>query len=146
MGAFADLQTELVALVEAQTGLTRHKGKLDGSTIPAQSLGGGFTCMFTAGADTEKMRNRANVRDSHECEVVLAFLADHNDPLTTTVTALDDVIGIRNALYSVPAVGTYPNLANAVVPSFAYSVEAVAGGEVIQAQINLTLEHTTTVS
>lgn len=139
MGAYADLLTEMVALVEAVTGLDRFVGPSSGEGIPAQALGGGFTCRFIAGSDTETMRNRAFVRDSHEVEVVLWYLADHNDALTTEKAALDHVIGIRNAIY--PG----GSLTGAVPTAFGWDLSTAAGGEAIRVQVSTTIEHTTAI-
>ena len=139
MGAYADLLTSMVALVEAVTGLTRFTGPSAGDGIPAQALGGGFTCRFTGGSDTDKMRNRANVRDEHDCEIVLWYLADHNDTLVTEKTALDHVIDVRNALYP-------RGIAGVATTAFGWTVDTVGGGEVIKATISTTLEHTTAIT
>jgi hypothetical protein len=140
MAAYATLLQELVDLVEGVSGLSRVLVPVS-DQAPAQALGGGFTVHLTGGADTGDLRGRSLVRDEHNAEIVLWYLADHNDRLATEKTALDDVISIRDAVYP-----SSRAITGATPTAWSYSLDVVAGGEVLRSAISLTLEHTTPVN
>jgi len=139
VAAYATLLQDLATLVDAVTGLDRVKIPVS-DLVPAQVLGGGFTVRLTGGSDTAEMRSRARVRDSHDAEIVLWYLIDHNDAMATDKAALDDLVAVRNALYTSGAISA------AVVSAWAYGLSVAAGGEILRAEITITLEHTTSVS
>jgi len=141
MAAYSDLLTELTDMVEAVTGLTRHKGPIDGSSVPSQALDGAFVARFAGGGDTGEQRGARHAYDEHSAVIWLWYALDHNDRLPTDKTALDHVLAIRDAMY---ARGV--NLTGTSVTGWTYEMGTEAGGEILKVEINANLQHSTAVS